>query len=109
MKRMEIFKIIGIGLLTSIIATLIKQIRPEFYIVVILSGSVVMLMMIVSQLQILFDYFLAIFGQTGLDYELFASILKILGVGYLTEFANGICVDWGMRALATRLFLPEKS
>ncbi|NCB48604.1 MAG: stage III sporulation protein AD [Clostridia bacterium] len=105
---MEIFKIIGIGLLTSIIATLIKQIRPEFYIVVILSGSVVMLMMIVSQLQTLFNYFLSIFGQTGLDYELFASILKILGVGYLTEFASGICVDSGNASIADKILLAGK-
>ena len=105
---MEIFKIIGIGLLTSIIATLIKQIRPEFYIVVILSGSVVMLMMIVNQLQVLFNYFLTIFGQTGLDYKLFASILKILGVGYLSEFASGICVDSGNSSIGDKIILAGK-
>jgi len=105
---MEIFKIIGIGLLTSIIATLIKQIRPEFYIVVILSGSIVMLMMIVNQLQVLFNYFLTIFGQTGLDYKLFASILKILGVGYLSEFASGICVDSGNSSIGDKIILAGK-
>lgn len=105
---MEIFKIIGIGLLTSVVATLIKQIRPEFYIVVILSGSVVMLMMIVEQLKTLFEYFLSVFGQTGLDYELFASILKILGVGYLTEFASGICVDSGNASIGDKIVLSGK-
>ena len=108
MKCMEIFKIIGIGLLTSIVATLVKQIRPEFYIVVILSGSVVMLLMIVNQLQTLFNYFLSIFGQTGLDYELFSSILKILGVGYLTEFASGICVDSGNASIGDKIVLAGK-
>lgn len=108
MKRMEIFKIVGIGLLTCVVATLIKQIRPEFYIVVILSGSVVILMMIVNELQVLFDYFLTIFGQTGLDYELFASILKILGVGYLTEFASGICVDSGNASIGDKIILAGK-
>ncbi len=108
MRDMEIFKIIGIGLLTSIVATLIKQIRPEFYIVVILSGSVVMLMMIVNQLKTLFDYFLSIFGRTGLDYELFASILNILGVGYLTEFASGICVDSGNASIGDKIVLSGK-
>jgi len=107
-KRMEIFKIVGIGLLTCVVATLIKQIRPEFYIVVILSGSVVILMMIVNELQVLFDYFLTIFGQTGLDYELFASILKILGVGYLTEFASGICVDSGNASIGDKIILAGK-
>jgi stage III sporulation protein AD len=105
---MEIFKIIGIGLLTCIVAVLVRQLRPEFYVVVVLAGGVVMLMMIVDELQNVFNYFLTIFGQTGLDYELFSSILKILGVGYLTEFASGICADSGNASIGDKIVLAGK-
>ena len=38
---MEIFKIVGVGILTCIIAIILKQIKPEFLIIVILSGGII--------------------------------------------------------------------
>lgn len=105
---MEIFKIIGIGLLTCIVAIIIKQVRPEFYIVVVLSGATVILFLVIDQLKIVFDYFLTIFNKTSLNYELFASVLKIVGVGFLTEFANGICVDTGNSSIGEKIVFAGK-
>ncbi len=72
---MEIFKIIGIGLLTCFVGIVVKQIRPEFYVVVLLSGTIVILFMVVDQLKSIFVYFLTIFNKTNLDYTLFANVL----------------------------------
>lgn len=105
---MEIFKIIGIGLLTCIVAIIIKQIRPEFYIVVVLSGTIIILFLIIDQLKIVFDYFLTIFNKTTLNYELFSSMLKIIGVGFLTEFANGVCIDTGNSSIGEKIVFAGK-
>lgn len=105
---MEIFKIIGIGLLTCIVAIIIKQIRPEFYIVVVLSGTIIILFLIIDQLKIVFDYFLTIFNKTTLNYELFSSVLKIIGVGFLTEFANGVCIDTGNSSIGEKIVFAGK-
>ena len=105
---MEIFKIIGIGFLTCIVAIIIKQIRPEFYIVVVLSGTIIILFLIIDQLKIVFDYFLTIFNKTTLNYELFSSVLKIIGVGFLTEFANGVCIDTGNSSIGEKIVFAGK-
>lgn len=105
---MEIFKIIGIGLLTCICALIIKQIRPEFYVVVVLIGSIVMLFMVIDELKTIFDYFLTIFNKTGLDLSMFSSVLKIVGVGYLIEFANGVCQDTGNGSIGDKIVLAGK-
>ncbi len=105
---MEIFKIVAIGLLTCFVGLLIKQIRPEFYILVILTGGIVILFMIIDQLSVVFNYFLTIFNKTNLNYSLFSNILKIVGVGYLTEFANGICCDTGNSSIGDKIVLAGK-
>lgn len=105
---MDIFRIIGIGLLTCIAALIIKQIRPEFYIVVVIAGSIVILFMIIDELKTVFDYFLTIFNKTNLNYELWSNILKIVGVGFLTEFASGICVDTGNASIGEKIVIAGK-
>ncbi len=105
---MEVFKIIGIGLLTCFVGIVVKQLRPEFYVVVVLSGAIVILFMVVDQLKTIFIYFLTIFNKTNLDYSLFTNVLKIVGVGFLIEFANGICVDTGNASIGEKIVLAGK-
>lgn len=105
---MDIFRIIGIGLLTCVVALIIKQIRPEFYIVVVITGSIVILFMIIDELRTVFEYFLSIFNKTNLNYELFSNMIKIIGVGFLTEFANGICVDTGNASIGEKVVIAGK-
>ena len=105
---MEILKIIGIAILTSIMAVIVKQIKPEFYIVILLSGGIVILLMVIDQFKVIIDYFITIFSKTNLDISIFTSVLKVLGVGYLTEFANSICVDSGNSSLGDKVLLGGK-
>lgn len=105
---MEVFRIIGIGLLTCFVGIVVKQLRPEFYIVVVLSGAIIILFMIVDQLKTIFLYFLTIFNKTNLDYSLFSSVLKIIGVGFLIEFANGICIDTNNASVGEKIVLAGK-
>lgn len=105
---MEIFKIAGVGILTCIIAIILKQIKPEFLIIVILSGGIIMFLMVIDQLKSIIDYILTIFNKTNLDYGLFVSVLKILGVGYITEFANNICIDSGHSSIGEKILIAGK-
>ena len=105
---MEIFKVIGVGILTCIVAIILKQIKPEFFIIIILSGSIIIFLMIVNQLKFIFEYVLTIFNKTKLDYSLFVSVLKIVGVGFITEFANSICVDSGISGIGDKILIAGK-
>mgnify|MGYP003289635158 CR=1 FL=1 len=105
---MDFFKIIAIGILTCIVAIVVKQIKPEFYIVIVISGGIIMFLMLVEQLKTVIDYFLTIFTKVNLDYSLFVLIIKILGVGYLTEFAQGICIDTGNASIGEKILIGGK-
>jgi stage III sporulation protein AD len=46
--------------------------------------------------------------KTGIDKDLFSSILKIIGIGYITEFSANICVDSGSSSIGDKILLAGK-
>ena len=105
---MEILKIIGIGIITCVVVIIIKQIKPEFALVALIAGSVIMLVYIFDYFVNILDVFANIVNKTGINSKLFAIILKIIGVGYLIEFSANICSDSGNPAIADKIILGGK-
>ena len=105
---MEIVKIIGIGLLTCFLSIIIKQIKPEFHLIVLLAGSLTILVLLLKQFTSIIDYFALIINKTNIDTSLFVVILKILGIAYLTEFAVGICQDTNNSSIGDKISLAGK-
>ena len=105
---MEILKIIGIGIITCVVVIIIKQIKPEFALVALIAGSVIMLVYIFFFFFNILDVFANIVNKTGINSELFAIILKIIGVGYLIEFSANICSDSGNPVIADKIILGGK-
>lgn len=105
---MDILKIIGVGIITLIATLLVKQIKAEFSVVVALAGGLIILFMIIDSLNSVISYFSEIVVRTNISGEFFAIILKVVGVGYLTEFASNLCIDSGMSSLADKISLSGK-
>ena len=105
---MEILKIVGVGLATAIAYILVKQVKSEFAIFVGLAGTVIILLLIVTKLTNVIEYFVEIVEKTGVDKSVFFAILKIVGVGYLTEFAANLCNDIGTSSMGNKIVLGGK-
>lgn len=105
---MAIFKIIGIGIITVFSYVIIKQFKPEFAIIVGLAGSIILLMSISDTVISVIDSFSNLAQKTGVSPDLFSLILKIIGVGYLTEFASNLCNDSGCSSIADKILLAGK-
>ena len=105
---MEIVKIIGIGIITCIASVLIKQVQPEISILVVLAGSILILLSIISGLKNSIDGFGKITNMLNIDNAMLTTILKILGIGYLVEFGASICNDSGHSAIAEKIVLAGK-
>lgn len=105
---MEIFKIIGVGLLTCFLAIVVKQVKPEFHLIVLLTGGILIIIMVLKQFTGVIDYFSKIINKTNIDSSLFIIILKVLGVAYLTEFAVGICQDTNNASIGDKIALAGK-
>ncbi|MGN1208251.1 MAG: SpoIIIAC/SpoIIIAD family protein, partial [Christensenellales bacterium] len=105
---MDIVKIIIIGVVTSIATVVLKQFKPELSIIVSLAGGVIILISLVNYLGQVVGSFVQIVNKTSLDLGLFSSVLKIVGVGYITEFGANICVDTGNSSIADKVLLAGK-
>lgn len=105
---MDIFKIIGVGLITVIGSIILKQIKPEFSLILTLAGSILIIILIVDSLKSVLSSFFDIIEKTGINSELFLCVLKVIGVGYLVEFGAGICADTGNTSIADKILLAGK-
>lgn len=105
---MDIFKIIGVGVITAVAALIVKQIKPEISVVITIAGGILMVLMLVDSLTSIFSAFNKLIEKTGLSAGLFSTILKIVGVGYITEFSANLCYDAGASSIADKILFGGK-
>ena len=106
---MDIIKVILIGIIISVAIVLVKQIKPEFTIFLIIGGSVIILGYIFNWFNPVISAMQSIVSKTGLNSVLFENIIKIVGIGYLTEFSSNICIDSGNNSIADKVQLAGKT
>lgn len=105
---MDIFRIIGVGLATAVTALIVKQVKPEIAIIIGVAGGVIMLLMLVDSVTSILSVFSSLTQKSGLSTGIFAAVLKIIGVGYITEFSANLCIDAGSTSIANKILLAGK-
>ena len=104
----ELFKIIGVGLVTLVCYIIIKPLKPDIAIFISLAGSCLILIFCIDALSEIILVVTNLVEKTGINSSLFSTILKIIGVGYLVEFSSGICQEAGAASIADKIALAGK-
>jgi len=99
---------IVIAVASALGVLLLRQVKPELAVIVGLVGTILIFLMVVSGLTKIISSINGIVAQTGLATQLFSSILKIVGIGYLCEIAASICEESGARSVADMVILGGK-
>ena len=105
---MDLIKVIVIGVVISLLTIFFKQVKPEYSLICIIVGSLILIFYIINAITPIFGYFGEIVNKTGIDKEMFKTLLKIIGVGYLIEFSASICIDSGNTSIADKITLAGK-
>lgn len=103
-----IFKIIAIGLITSFAIMIVKPVKTEFAVLLGIVGGIIILIMVMNYLTVVFNTLNNIITKTNLNKNIFSLVLKIVGIGYLTEFAASLCYDCGSGGLADKMLFGGK-
>ena len=103
-----ILKIIGIGLVTCFAVMLIKPLRSDFAIIISIVGGLIILALVLNYLTSVFTTINMVINKTGLNKGIFSFVMKVVGVGYLTEFAASLCDDCGNGGLADKMLFGGK-
>ena len=105
---MALTQIIAIGIATAVAVLILRPLKSELAVVVGLVGSAIMLVLIIGGLADIVSSINGLVARTGLATQLFASILKIVGIGYLCDIAASICRDAGSQTVADMIVLGGK-
>lgn len=100
---MMIAKIIGIALIGVVAVSLLRTAKPEFAVFAVIGTGIVMVITMISSLQSAILAFDDLVEKSGIDDRVFSAVLKIIGIGYLTEYSASIATDAGCASIAQKL------
>lgn len=105
---MDILQIAAIGLITAICVLMLKENKSDIAMLVGLVGGCLILLSVVDYFVDIFSVIQIIVDKSGIPSSLFKILMKIIGIGYLTDFSAGIVEDTGMKSLSEKIILAGK-
>lgn len=105
---MEIVKIAGIAIITSICYLVVKQTKSEFSPLVLIVGGVILLLFALDYISEILGGFNALLDKTGISSNIIKICIKMVGIGYLAEYASSICNDMGCTSIGDKVLLVGK-
>ena len=105
---MEIFKIACVGIITAVCVVNLRDIRSDVAIIVGIVGGVLILLCALDSFTQVFAFFTDMINSTGLDASIVKLLLKIIGIGYVSEFSASICEESGAKGVGEKIILGGK-
>lgn len=105
---MDIFKVIGVGLVGLCAALLLKTTDNRYAVLAVVATGAVILIVSLNSLGGAVVRLHEIIDSTGVDEALFASLLKIVGIGYLTEYTSEVCTDADCASIGRKVAFAGK-
>lgn len=106
--KVDIIKIIGIGLIALIVIVILKQYKPEFAMYVSLGAGVLIFALIATKISGIIEVLKGLASKSSINSEFITLLIKITGIAILTEFTVSICKDSGESAIASKVDLGGK-
>lgn len=100
---MDIFKVIGIGLVATVLSVLIRSYRPELAMTIPIIATAAIFAIIAPYLVSVISMFENIADQIGIDVQYMVIVIKIIGIAYITQFGAELCKDAGENATASKI------
>jgi len=104
----EIWQIVGLALIVTVISVVLKQIRPEIALQLTILAGASIFILVMSKIKVIVDLLQNLADQANISSYYLLIVLKIVGVAYLAEFGAQICRDAGEGALASKIELAAK-
>lgn len=100
---MEIIRIIGLGLVTTILVVLLKQEKPEIALQLSIVVGVIIFWMLLDKISFVINMLQDLSQRANVEKIYISTIFKIVGIAYLAEFGAQICNDAGSSSIASKI------
>ena len=105
---MDFYKIVLLALVAVAGIALVRQLKPEFALPLSVGVSVVLLLAVCDALYDVVYTFYNFAEQSGIDGEAIGCVIKVVGIGYLAEFGNNLCIDANCKSIGDKVLLASK-
>lgn len=105
---MEIVQIVGLGLVATILALVIKEQKPMFAFLLAIASGAIIFYFLVGKIAEVIRILERLAVQADLNLVFLETILKIIGIAYIAEFGAQMTRDAGQGAIASKIELAGK-
>lgn len=105
---MEVIKIVMLGMTAVFLGIFLKEVKPEYSLYLSLAAGICIFSYMTGKLSYLFSSVLKIQEYLPLDVKYLTTLLKMIGVTYISQFSAGICKDAGYSAIAGQIEIFAK-
>ncbi len=105
---MEIFKIVGLGLIAAILSVVLRSEKPEISLQISIVTGLVIFLFIATKLSYVLDILNMVAQKIDVDLIYITTIFRIVGIAYISEFGAQICRDAGEAAIASKIEFAGK-
>ncbi len=105
---MDLIRIGIMGILASILIVIIKAHRPEMGIQISLVFGAIVMIFLAGKIKGILDLINLYISKVNINGVYITSLIKIIGMAYITEFAAESCRDADQNAIAVKVELAGK-
>lgn len=101
-------KIVAISIITVFLSSIVKQKNSEFATIINVCGGVLIFMSVYEMFEEIMNFFIASSDELLIDSSIIKLAIKIIGVGYITEFTADIAEDFGNKNVSSKVVFGGK-
>lgn len=105
---MDFLKISLLAILAIVGICVVRQLKSDLAVPLTIGVSVVIVSMLCDQLFDLVYSFYNLSKDANIDSEAISCVIKVVGIGYLAEFTNNICVDANCKSVGDKVLFASK-
>ena len=105
---MEIVQIVSLCFIVTFLILIVKQQKPELAVPLSLTLAAIIFLMVVNKLGVVLNLFRELAEKAQISQLYLTTILKIIGLAYITEFGSQVCRDAGEGAVASKIEFAGK-
>lgn len=105
---MDIIQIVLIGLTAALLYIILKDVQPSFAYLLLLLTSIYILFLVIKQIGIIIQLLQSLGERANVQSFYIDTILKIIGIAYITELGSNITKDAGLSSVSAKIELAGK-
>lgn len=105
---MEIFQIVGFAIIATLISVILKKYKPEISLQIAIVTGVIIFALMVAKLSMVINLLTDITYKINIELTYLTTIIKIIAIAYIAEFASEVCRDAGEGTIAMKVEFAGK-